>query len=460
MVGGHVMDAYPTPPAGPAKTSNFGRYHLIRRVSVGGMAEIFKAKAMTPGGFEKIVAVKRLLPHVEEDPVFVQHFMSESKLVAILDHPLVARIYEVGQVGQTPYLAMEYVYGVDLQELMRVLTELGRPADPRLVCAIGIQAAHALDYAHHVVDEAGRPCEIVHRDVSPQNFMMSSTGELKLIDFGIAKFAGREGQTKTGVVKGKHAYMSPEQVRRKPLDGRSDLFSLGVVLWELACGQRLFRADSVLETLEKVDSAQVTPPLELCPDMPPALSAWIMRCLARSPDDRPHRGAVLAEALEGVLKELEPETWDPCEAYPGIAQAMTTVATFYGELFGERGTLEDDLTLDEYRQALRLVELGEDAQLNRRNPSDITIVPDTTDLAEYVARLRERLVVVSPVAGAGDGGSVDDADLQPDNAGLPPGSGGLDDTSEPARPSPGAPDDQDDPTRAQRPETQRGHDPR
>jgi serine/threonine-protein kinase len=459
MMGGHVMDANPTSPAGPARTSNFGRYHLIRRVSVGGMAEIFKAKAMSPGGFEKIVAVKRLLPHVEEDPVFVQHFMSESKLVAILDHPLVARIYEVGQVGQTPYLAMEFVYGVDLQELMRVLTELGRPTDPRLVCALGIQAAHALDYAHHVVDEAGRPCEIVHRDVSPQNFMMSSTGELKLIDFGIAKFAGREGQTKTGIVKGKHAYMSPEQVRRRPLDGRSDLFSLGVILWELACGERLFRADSVLETLERVDSAQVTPPIEVCPDMPPALSAWIMRCLARSRDDRPHRAAVLAQGLEGLLKELDPETWDACEAHPGIAQAMTTVATFYSELFGERGTLEDDLTLDEYRQALRLVELGEDAQLNRRNPSDITIVPDTTDLAEYVARLRERLVVVSPVAESGDGGSVDGADQRSDDG---PTSFTVDTdptsaTGETARPSVDAQNDPshtddpphtDDPTRA------------
>jgi len=439
------MDADPTEPAGPAKTTNFGRYHLIRRVSVGGTAEIFKAKAMSPGGFEKIVAVKRLLPHAEEDPVLVQHFMSESKLVAVLDHPLVAKVYEVGKVGHTPYLAMEYVYGVDLQELMRVLTERGGPADPRLVCAIGIQAAHALDYAHHVVDAAGRPCEIVHRDVSPQNFMMSSTGELKLIDFGIAKFAGSEGQTKTGIVKGKHAYMSPEQVRRKPLDGRSDLFSLGVILWELTCGERLFRADSLLETLEKVDAAQVTPPVDLFPETPPGLSLWIMRCLGRLREDRPHRAGVVAEALEAVLSELDPETWDIREAYPGIAQAMTTVATAYSELFGERGTLEDDLTLDEYRQALRLVELGEDAQLNRRNPSDITIVPDTADLAEYVARLRERLVVVSPGIETSEGGSEVDAPLSAGDVGQQDAAGQPGDTNDPAHASL---DDPNDPTRA------------
>lgn len=400
MLAGAPMDAPPTPANHAAKLSSFGRYHLIRRVSVGGTAEIFKAKAMSPGGFEKIVAVKRLLPHAEEDPELVQHFLSESKLVALLDHPLVARIYEVGKVDQTPYLAMEYVYGVDLQELMRVLGSGPVLADPKLVCAIGIQAAHALDYAHHVVDERGRPCEIVHRDVSPQNFMMSSTGELKLIDFGIAKFAGREGQTRTGVVKGKHAYMSPEQVRRKPLDGRSDLFSLAVILWELACGERLFRAESVLETLEKVDSAAVVPPIVKVPSIPSALSEAIMRCLQRDPGDRPARASFLAEALEKILRELDPEGWDPLEAHPGIALAMTTLAAAYAELFGDRATHEADLSLDEYQQALRQVELGEDPQLARRSPSDITIVPDTSDLAEYVARLRELLPMVAP-PGAG-----------------------------------------------------------
>ncbi len=386
----------------------FGRYQLIRRVSVGGSAEIFKAKAFGPMGFEKIVAIKRLLPHAEEDPELLAHFIAESKLVALLDHPLIARIYEVGQVGGssqhaagesagasfgTNYLAMEYVYGVDLQELMRVLGERGEPASAELVSAIGIQAAHALDYAHHVVVD-GKPLEIVHRDVSPQNLMMSATGEVKLIDFGIAKYAGSEGRTKTGVVKGKHAYMSPEQVRRKPLSGRSDLFSLGVILWELACGQRLFKRESVLETLERVEAAEVEPPAEVAP-VPRALSDWIMRCLERDPERRPERAGVVAAGLEEVLRALDPDGWDVREANPGIAQAMTIVAQAYATLFGSSGMREDDLTIDEYQQALRAVELGEDAQLMQRNPSDITIVPDTSDLAEYVARLRERMPAVT-----------------------------------------------------------------
>lgn len=382
----------------------FGRYHLIRRVSVGGTAEIFKAKAIGHMGFEKIVAIKRLLPHAEEDPELLRHFIAEMKLVALLDHPLIARIYEIGEVPRlgaqegvagTNYLAMEYVYGVDLQELQRVLTERRTAADPRLVCAIGIQAAHALDYAHHVVVD-GKPMAIVHRDVSPQNLMMSASGEVKLIDFGIAKFEGSEGRTKTGIVKGKQAYMSPEQVRRKPLTGRSDMFSLGVVLWELACGQRLFKMESVLETLERVEAAEVVPPSQVVATVPQGLSDWIMACLQRDQAARPERTGDVAAGLEAVLKALDPAGWDAHEANPGIAHAMTIVAEAYATMFGSSGMREDDLTIDEYQQALRAVELGEDAQLQRRNPSDMTIVPDTSDLAEYVARLRERLPLPEP----------------------------------------------------------------
>jgi len=380
---------------------NFGRYQLVRRVSIGGTAEIFKAKAFGPMGFEKIVAVKRLLPHAEEDPELLRHFIAESKLVALLDHPLIARIYEVGQVrglgdgvAGTNYLAMEYVYGVDLQELQRALGERALGPDPRLVCAIGIQAAHALDYAHHVVVD-GQALSIVHRDVSPQNLMMSASGELKLIDFGIAKFAGSESRTKTGVVKGKHAYMSPEQVRRRPLSGRSDLFSLGVILWELACGQRLFKCETVLETLERVEAAEVEPPSSRV-NLPAGLSHWLMACLARDPEARPERAGIVAAGLEEVLRELDPDGWDRQEANPGIAHAMTIVAQAYATLFGSSGMREDDLTIDEYHQALRAVELGDDTQMQRRSPSDITIVPDTSDLAEYVARLRERLPMATP----------------------------------------------------------------
>lgn len=382
----------------PTNPNDFGRYRLLRRVSVGGMAEIFKARVLDEDeDMPELVAIKRLLPHIEEDPELVAHFLAEARLVARLDHPLIARTLEVGRVGDSPFIAMEYVVGVDLQELMRRLVEASRRGDTALVCAVGIQAAHALDHAHHALDEQGRPFEIVHRDVSPQNFMLGATGELKLIDFGIAKYAGREGQTKTGIVKGKHAYMSPEQVRRKALDGRSDLFSLGVILWELAVGERLFRAETVLETLERVDNAEVAPPHERAPGLDHELSALIMACLSKQPEGRPARASDLATRLEAVLARLEPEGRDEAEAFPGIAQAMAVLAGAYAEFIDE-DPLEQGPTLDEYRATLDALELGEDRQLLSRDPSDITVVPDTADLLEYVARLRAR----SPTPGQAD----------------------------------------------------------
>jgi len=364
---------------------NFGRYQLIRRVSLGGMAEIYKAKAFGPSGFEKVVAVKRLLPHAEEDPELVGRFVAEAKLLAQLDHPLIAKTYDVGHVDEDAtgastqhYLAMEYVYGVDLQELQHALRARGAICEARVVCAIGIQAAVALDYAHAFVDEHGVPLRIVHRDVSPQNLMLSKDGELKLIDFGIAKFAGSAMKTRTGVVKGKHAYMSPEQVRARAVDHRSDLFSLGVILWELCCGERLFKGDSVLETLELVEAAEVLPPEHKVAGVPAELSRWILRCLKKDPAERPQRAAHLADGLVHALGALD------------HAAPEAILSALYVSLFGDAGSLEDEVTIDEYMQALRAVELGEDPQL-RRERSDITIVPDTADFAAYVARLRERM---------------------------------------------------------------------
>ncbi|MFO0744872.1 MAG: serine/threonine-protein kinase [Myxococcota bacterium] len=400
---------------------NFGRFQLIRRVSLGGMAEIYKAKAFGPNGFEKVVAVKRLLPHAEEDPELVMRFVAEAKLVAQLDHPLIAKTYEVGCVSSDDdrvghhYLAMEYVYGADLQELQRVLGEHGLVADPRLVCAIGIQAAKALDYAHAFVDEHGVPLRIVHRDVSPQNLMLASTGELKLIDFGIAKFTGAEGRTRTGVVKGKHAYMSPEQVRARVVDHRSDIFSLGVILWELCCGQRLFKGDSVIETFELVEAARVVPPDQKVAGVPPALSRWIVRCLQKDPADRPERAAVLAAGLERVLEKLDPAA---------AADPQALLQQCYATLFGATGTTEDEVSVDEYLQALRAAELGEDQQLVQRQRSDITIVPDTSDLAAYIATLRERMPASVPA-------SAPAAEPPPVEPPVAPGTAPADPRSEP-----------------------------
>ncbi|TNF27547.1 MAG: serine/threonine protein kinase [Deltaproteobacteria bacterium] len=371
---------------------DFGRYQLVRRVSLGGTAEIYKAKAMGDRGFEKVVALKRLLPHVEEDPAFVRMFVNEARLVAQLDHPRIAHIYELGKVRGSHYMAMEYIYGRDLGALKRALAERGEPAPPIFVAAVGRQVAEALDYAHRFVDVTGTALRIVHRDVSPQNVMVDESGVVRLIDFGIAKYVGVEGSTAAGVVKGKHAYMSPEQVRQEPLDGRSDVFSLGVILHELLAGERLFRAESVLDTLVRVEAARVPELAEVAPDAPEELASAVMACLARRPQDRPSAGE-LASALAEVCRGL------------GAADPQGVVADVYGRLFDDAGDTEDEVTLDEYRQALRAAELGVDAALAARDASDITLIPDTADLVAYVEELHRHLREVRAagrVEGPGD----------------------------------------------------------
>jgi len=358
---------------------DFGRYRLLHRVSVGGTAEIYKAKCFGERGFEKVVALKRLLPQAEENPELVRMFVHEAQLVAQLDHPRVARIYELGCVRGSHYIAMEYIYGRDLGELQQAAASLARPLGPAVAVAIGAMAAEALDYAHRFVDARGVPLRIVHRDVSPQNLMVTDEGELKLIDFGIARFAGREILTQAGVVKGKHAYMSPEQVRQRPLDGRSDLFSLGVILYELLTGTRLFKAESMLETMERVTSARVPPLREVDPSLPPALCDAVMHCLARDPAQRPARAADLASALLAIGEAI------------GEGAPRDVLQATYRELFGGEVVVEAEVSLDEYLEALRAVELGEDRALMAREASDITIVPDTTDLAAYVQSLRRHL---------------------------------------------------------------------
>jgi len=376
---------------------DFGRYQLVRRVSLGGTAEIYKAKAFNDRGFEKVVALKRLLPHVEEDPAFVRMFVNEARLVAQLDHPRIARIYELGKVRGNHYIAMEYIYGRDLGEVKRALVERDAPAPPDFVAAVGRQVAEALHYAHGFVDASGTALRIVHRDVSPQNVMLDERGAVRLIDFGIAKYVGVEGSTAAGVVKGKHAYMSPEQVRQEPLDGRSDVFSLGVILHELLSGERLFRAESVLDTLVRVEAANVPELTDVAPAVPGELAATVMACLARDPRERPRAGE-LSTALAEVGRGL------------GFEDPQPAAARVYAELFDDTGDTEDEVTLDEYRQALRAAELGTDPGLVGRDASDITIIPDTADLAAYVEELHRHLREVRAVARGASGATTPEAE--------------------------------------------------
>ncbi len=297
-----------------------GDYTLIRRIKLGGSSEIYLARS--PAG--SFVAVKRLLPGVADDPDMVTMFGAEAELMAVLDHPRVLRLVDGRQaLGSTsPFIVYEFLDGVDLASLRRRAIAVGGLLPAIFVAAVGAQAADALAYVHSTARR------IIHRDVSPHNLMLLRGGRLKLIDFGIAKFDGSPCHTATGILKGKRAYMSPEQVSSDRLDGRSDVFSLGATLYELATCTRLFKAASPMESLRLIQQAVVPPILERAPDLDPDVARWIERCLARRAQARPSAQEVargLTAIAEAQGRDLETEARATFEQlYPVGAPAPHT----------------------------------------------------------------------------------------------------------------------------------------
>lgn len=283
--------------------THFGKYLLIHQVGRGGMAELFLAKQSGLKGFEKILAIKKILPHLTQDAEFVSMFVNEGKLAALLTHQHIVQIFDLGHVDGAYYMAMEYVMGKDLRSLATKTRERGGRLSLGHVLSIVSQVASGLDYAHRKKDLNGHDLNIVHRDVSPQNILVSYEGEVKLVDFGIAKAAGLGQETQTGILKGKLAYMSPEQACGKPIDRRSDVFSLGIVLYELLTGRRLFKGDSDLSTLEQVRTAVIEPPTRFDAEIPAVLEAAVLKALAREADQRYQTAAEFQAALERIMAE-------------------------------------------------------------------------------------------------------------------------------------------------------------
>ncbi|MCB9643547.1 MAG: serine/threonine protein kinase [Myxococcales bacterium] len=276
---------------------------LVRRIAAGGMAEVWEARQGGVQGFEKRLAVKVVLPHLVENQEFIHMFLDEGRLAARLDHPNVCQIYKLGhaQSVNTYYMAMEYIDGVGLNSIMRESARRGLPLPFEHCCQIMIGACAGLDYAHSCTDSNGQPLYLVHRDISPQNLMITFDGAVKVVDFGIAKAATQLQHTRAGVVKGKYAYMSPEQATGDSLDLRSDVFALGVVLWEMTTGHRLFRADNEIATLHKIISGDYPPPSAYRDSYPPALEMIVMRALAPNRDERYQNCGQLQMDLEDFL---------------------------------------------------------------------------------------------------------------------------------------------------------------
>src|SRR5882724_539594 len=286
-------------------STKFGRYRLLGRLGHGGMAEVFKAKSFGVEGFEKVLVIKRILPELAKSKRFSDLFVHEAKLAVRLSHANIVQVFDLGTVdgdgGPTYYIAMEYVAGLDLATLLARCREQKIQLAPSMCVYIAAEVAKGLDHAHRRRDEQMRPLGIVHRDVSPQNVLLSWEGEVKVTDFGIAKardmLGGTDDDPQNGQLQGKYPYMSPEQARGERVDARSDLFSLGTLLYEMVTGVNPFRASTTFETLRRVRAAEF-PPLELIrSDTAKPLASLLDKALALAPDSRYSDAGRMYESL-------------------------------------------------------------------------------------------------------------------------------------------------------------------
>lgn len=398
----------------------FGRYYLTQKIAMGGMAEIFRAKAVGAEGFEKVVVIKRILPHFCEDEGFVTMFKDEARVAAHLNHANVVQIFDFDEVEGLFYIAMEYVEGRDLKRVLDVGAKLSKPLSIAQAVYVMMEASQGLHYAHtRVVD--GNPLNIIHRDVSPHNIMISFNGEVKIMDFGIAKAASRSTKTRVGTVKGKCAYMSPEQARGKPLDARSDLFALGVCLWEMLTGKRLFVGESDFETLNNVLKAEVPPASELNPEVPKELDAIVLKSLAR---DREERQADVGQFVSELRRWFYSSVPDPEAA---------SIKTYMHELFNEEiAQLRQDVANE--AQMMEQVRKGGTGSSNSKK------VGTGSQPAARAASDDERTMALDSAGGISAPGDSDRTMALPDAAarlGLPgagPGPGGRTLVGEPIAP--------------------------
>jgi serine/threonine protein kinase len=284
------------------ESSDYGRYVLLERVATGGMAEVFRAKRRGVEGFEKVVAVKRILPHLSSNKDFLDMFVDEAKIVASLSHPNIAQIFDLGKIDDSYYIAMEFVEGHDLRSILTRARARGTLLGVDLAALIAAKVGAALEYAHRHRDDQGNELRIVHRDVSPQNILVSNEGEVKLVDFGIARAASKASHTDSGSLRGKLLYMSPEQAWGKSLDNRSDIFSLGGVFFEALTGHPLFSGNSEMSILERVREARFLTPSSLNPAVPIELEAVVTRALQKDPNERYQDAAEMLRDLDTYLR--------------------------------------------------------------------------------------------------------------------------------------------------------------
>lgn len=373
----------------PDQPRQLGRYRLLARLATGGMAEIYLARQSGIHGFERLVVVKRILPHLAGERRFVEMFFDEARIAAQLNHPNIVQIFDLCQEGDESFIAMEYLEGESLGYLSGEAVRLRRPLPFPVGAGIIAQVCDGLEYAHRLRDEKGRELDIVHRDVSPHNIIVLFSGMVKLVDFGIAKAASQMHETRVGTLKGKLAYMSPEQCRAAPVDRRSDVFSLGIVLWEVLTGRRLFKRDNEAAVISAIVMEDAPEPKVVRPSLPRELSAVALRALRRDPEERFQSAAEMGAALREVVLRL------------GQPAGPAEIADFVRSVFGERARTKQKL-IEEIEAGtgdaalLRVLKPDTDESLpSRSNPAvsskvaeaDTRLLPSSKDAPEAAEEL-------------------------------------------------------------------------
>jgi serine/threonine-protein kinase len=320
-------------------TARFGKYRLLDRIAVGGMAEIFLAHQMDGEGLERPVVIKRIRPHLSKHATFVKMFLNEARLAAQLNHPNIVQIHDLGKIADSYFIAMEYIFGRDMRRVIPKAEQLGIAFPMVYALRIASDVCAGLQYAHKKVDLYGNPLNIVHRDVTPENIFVSFDGTVKLLDFGIAKAANQVEQTRSGELKGKLSYMSPEQCYGKPLDCRSDIFSVGVVLYEWLTGFKLFTGESEVAVMRSITEGKIYAPSYFKADIPEPVEAILMKALEKDRERRYQSAGEMRAAIDAFLNTYE-FTPTPLHLSNFLRQL------FHDELNEEQGRLKQTTSSD------------------------------------------------------------------------------------------------------------------
>lgn len=277
------------------------KYQVLRRIGEGGMAEVFLAEMRCQPGYNKRVALKRVLPRLVGNERFLRMFLDEARLGLLLNHANIVHVFDVGRASGAYFIVMEYVNGVNLKELLKCRTDRNLLLPIEMSIAIAIEMCRGLDYAHHLTDREGNPLKVVHHDINPANVLLSVNGEIKLVDFGLSEAAVHVEQTDADIVRGKFGYLSPEAAYGAGADHRTDIYACGIVLYEMLTGARLFQGKTDIESIQLARAARVPPPREINPDIPPLLEQVLYHALARDSRNRFQDARSFGRALNEVL---------------------------------------------------------------------------------------------------------------------------------------------------------------